>query len=137
MSKVSNKAFRDVKSAPARTQIYIACLTSKHGATAQDLKDAVIAEGIERRAEGFTSHNSYSLQKLADTYGFRFFVDADYEGAKRYFFASAKNDPKLAKQAKAAKLAKQAAKAARKVPAETPAPALIAKARKANSSAKA
>jgi hypothetical protein len=122
---VASKPVRDWKSAPFRTQIYIMQLTRKYGATAQELKDAVLDQlDVARNGEAFTSHNSYSLAKLAATYGFRFWSDAEtFTGAKRYYFASAMNDPRIAAQeAKArdkARMEREAAKAA-KIAAKAP-----------------
>jgi hypothetical protein len=146
---------KDIKTAPVRTKIYVRLLTSKHGTNVTEMEQAVRAAEeageLERRAEGYTRHNSHSLNKLALTYGFAFRKDTnakgvkEYEGATRYFFASAKNDPKLA--AKAAK-AKEAAKASKvrlplvegvKVPASNPGadlPAISAKASKASRKAR-
>lgn len=112
---------KDIKTAPARTQIYIKLLTSKHGTDVATMEQAVReaeANGtLVRRAEGYTRHNSHSLFKLATTYGFTFRTDVnpktgvkEYEGALRYFFASAKNDPKLKAKADRAKAAKATSK---------------------------
>lgn len=130
---VASKPVRDWKSAPFRTQIYIMQLTRKHGATAQELKDAVLGQlDTDRRGEAFTSHNSYSLAKVAATYGFRFWSDADYsDKGKTYFFASALNDPKIAAQeakardkARAEREAAKAAKIAAKAPVSARKPAI-------------
>lgn len=113
---------KDIKSAPARTKIYIRLLTSKHGTDVATMEQAVRdaeADGTipPRRKEGYTRHNSYSLAKLALTYGFTFRTDTnakgvkEYEGATRYFFDSVKNNPKLAAKADKAKEAKVSSKA--------------------------
>ena len=53
--------FRDVATAPARTQLYIKLLSRKNGATAQELLDA---------AGAITKHNFWSLQRFGAPYGF-------------------------------------------------------------------
>lgn len=143
---------KDIKTAPARTKIYIRLLTSKHGTNVSEMEQAVRAaeaEGLlERRAEGYTRHNSYSLNKLALTYGFTFRTDTnakgvkEYEGATRYFFDSVKNNPKLAAKADKAKAGK-VAKAPRmpriegvKAPIQPEAPSLPAIAAKASRKAR-
>jgi hypothetical protein len=148
---------KDIKSAPARTKIYIRLLTSKHGTDVATMEQAVRdaeADGtLVRRAEGYTRHNSYSLNKLALTYGFTFRTDVnpktgvkEYEGATRYFFDSAKNNPKLAAKALKAKEAKVSSKVRLprvegvKAPASDPGadmPAIAAKASKASRKARA
>lgn len=132
---VAAKPVRDWKTAPHRTQIYIVNLMRKHGATAQELKDAVLEQlTTERRGQAFTSHNSYSLQKLATTYGFRFWSDAETYAldAKRYYFGSAQNDSKIAAQeAKArekVKAERDAVRAAYQAAKQVKAPARVAKA---------
>lgn len=80
---------RDLKAAPERTKLYIKALTRKSGVTAHDLRDL---------AGAVTKHNSWSLQRLADAYGFVFEVSAekDSDGYRRYFFT-----PKAPKASKA------------------------------------
>lgn len=127
-------AIRDIRS--ERTRIYIAQLLRKDGASAQDLKDAVIASGMIRRAEGFTSHNSYSLQLLANTYGYAF-IAIDYtDNVRRYFFRSEKNastfDAFKTEQARdLAKRTREAEKAERDAQAERDAAKAQREARKA------
>lgn len=144
---------KEIKTAPARTKIYIKLLTSKHGTNVSEMETAVRAaeaEGLlERRAEGYTRHNSYSLNKLALTYGFTFRTDInpktgvkEYEGATRYFFDSVKNNPKLAAKADKVKAGK-VTKAPRmpriegvKAPIQPEAPSLPAIAAKASRKAR-
>jgi hypothetical protein len=100
-----------------RTKMYICMLTRAQGVTPAQLKEAVLALP-NRRAEGYTSHNSYSLNLLARTYGYRF-IAVDFEnGQRHYFFESPKNADFLApffvEVAKAEKAAaREAAKAER------------------------
>jgi hypothetical protein len=73
MASTSKKTVRDLKSAPERTQLYIRLLTRKGGATAYELRDA---------AGAYTCHNSWSLCRFAEAYGFVCFYgktdDSDY-----------------------------------------------------------
>lgn len=112
MTKNTKRIVRDIKSAPARTQLYVSLLTRKHGVTADGMGEAVLAAFPERRAEGYTKHNSYSLGLLAATYGYRFFSE-QYTDGKHYFFASPKNDAKEAAKALKAKEAKAQSKASK------------------------
>lgn len=143
---------KDIKTAAPRTKIYIKLLTSKHGTNVSEMETAVRAAEakgeLERRAEGYTRHNSYSLNKLALTYGFTFRTDTnskgvkEYEGATRYFFDSVKNNPKLAAKADKVKAGK-VTKAPRmpriegvKAPIQPEAPSLPAIAAKASRKAR-
>jgi hypothetical protein len=126
---------KDIKNAAPRTQVYVRALTRAKGATATELKQAVIDANLPRRAEAknvatmtqFTSHNSYSLTLLAATFGYAFLAVDNLKSDRTYFFRSPKNaeffDRMIAEQAEeernakaereAAKAAKQAAKAER------------------------
>jgi hypothetical protein len=94
---VATKTVRDIKSAPERTQAYVKMLTRKAGVTAQTMRDNVGA---------YTCHNSWSLARLAETYGYTFEVSAepDAKGYKRYFFSKPAKvaTPKVAKASKVA-----------------------------------
>jgi hypothetical protein len=114
---------KDIKKAAPRTQLYARLFQRAHGATAQEMKEAVHEAFPEVAHLGFTPHNSYSLQLLANTYGFTF-VSIDYtDGSRRYFFRSSKNadkvDAALSEQTKAIEASKRAprkAKASGRVP---------------------
>lgn len=72
-SKMSKRPpARDIKLAVPRTREYINMLVRKHGATAEELQAMAVAK-FGSRGEGVTKHNSYSLGRLADTYGFECF----------------------------------------------------------------
>lgn len=76
-----------------QTEVLCKALQNKHGLTAQEL----LAE-----TGGTTPHNSWSLQRIADRFGFKFetFDGSEYEdGLRRYRF-----------QVKAAKAAKAVSK---------------------------
>lgn len=108
-------AVRDVKNATERTRHYVRLLTRPKGATAVELRDAVGA---------FTCHNSWSLGRLAETYGFECYFgpapNCDFvvyqfvqKGAKPTAFdAKAANDQKPTKKAAAAAMPKPAKQSA-------------------------
>lgn len=52
---------RDINNACARSQLYVKLLTRNNGATAREMLEA---------AGAFTCHNSWSLGRFAETYGF-------------------------------------------------------------------
>lgn len=93
------KSVRDIKSANARTQLYARLLQRVHGVSAAEMKAAVHAAFPEVAHLGFTPHNSYSLQLLSNTFGFRFlsiaYIDEGKLSGTRYFFRSEKNAAKF------------------------------------------
>lgn len=99
----------DLNKAAPRTQEVCRLLLRKSGITAHDLRDAVGA---------ITKHNAWSLQRMADRFGFIFEVSAepDANGYKRYYFtkpAKAANTNLKGARAAAAKMTKSARKVAK------------------------
>lgn len=94
----------------ARTIMYINLLTRKNGVSPAEMKAAVLALP-DRRAPGYTAHNSHSLELLAQTYGYRFFCVV-HEDETRYYFESPKNaeflKPYFAEYARKVKAAERA-----------------------------
>jgi hypothetical protein len=92
---------RDLKKAAPRTQEVCRLLQRKSGITAHELRDATGA---------VTKHNAWSLQRMADQFGFLFEISAepDSNGYKRYYFTKpakvANENAKASKKAVAAKV---------------------------------
>lgn len=93
---------RDIKTATARTQIYIRLLQRKNGLSVAEMRDAIFAAEAQGKIDerkltaregvaSFTPHNAYSLNKLATTYGQKMLTFTDEKGATRYMFRSDKN----------------------------------------------
>jgi hypothetical protein len=76
---VTASTVRDVNNAPLRTRTYVWLLRRSGGSTAAAMRDAVGA---------YTCHNSWSLARLAATYGFRL-TTAKRDDGLHYRFVAA------------------------------------------------
>lgn len=96
------KIIRDIKTATARTQIYIRLLQRKNGLSVAEMREAVFAAEAQGKIDerkitkregkaSFTPHNKYSLDLLAQTYGQKFVAFTDEKNVTRYMFRSEKN----------------------------------------------